>query len=233
MGTDTTKEAQEVISGGDDVSGEKPEESSSNPEMLTREQAEKLANEKHSKLDKRIAELEKTTTKAAKIIEAAESRAAAAEEALANAERAKEEAEFEKVRGDPDALSTFQTKKAVKDAEARVAKDRALLAKERAEHAEALAEIANFKIVQAASEIASKYKGVVASELIDLTDGSPEKMEKMAIRLSSGKAIGSKAGDSFVPDSGDGKGDSGQSTAEQRANWSMEQYKKWAEARFK
>lgn len=230
MDTDTTKGTQEDISTGDVASGEKPAESSSKPEMLTKEQAEKLANERHSKLDKRIAELEKTSTKASRALEAAEARATAAEEALANAEKAKEEAEFEGVRNNPDALSTLQAKKAVKDAQSQLARERAALAREKAEHADRLERAAKIELKETATEIASRYKGVEASELIDLTDGTPEKMEKMAVRLSGGKTTAEPPPkkEPFVPDSGDGKGTPGKPTNEQMEKWTDAQYMEWA-----
>ena len=233
MTTDATKGTQEGIV-TDATSEETEKVPSSQPEMLTKEQAEKLANERHSKLDKRIAELEKIGTKAAKAISAAEARAQAAEEALANAERAKEEAEFEGVRDNPDALSTLKAKKAVKDAQAQLARDRAQLAREKAEHEEALSEVAKYKTAQKAAEIASKYKGVEASELIDLTDGTPEKMEKMAIRLSGGKTRESKQEEKpFQPDSGDGRGGKGKPTMEQLENEPIESYMERAKDRYK
>jgi colicin import membrane protein len=230
MATDATTEKQDAIPEGDADSATTPAVPSSEPEMLTREQAEKLANERHSKLDKRIAEQDRVISRATKAIEAAEARAEAAERALAEAERAKEESEYESVRGNPDALTTWQAKKAVKDAEAKLAKERAALEKEKSENAEALAEATEYKKIKAASEIASKYEGVEASELIELTDGSPEKMEKMAQRL--GKPKESQPAKP-KPDSGAGKGGPGKPTLEQLENWSEEEYMRWAKDRFK
>ena len=59
---------------------------SGEPEMLTKEQAEKLADERHSKLDKEISDLRKAQEKSTKSIEAADKRAKAAEEALRESE---------------------------------------------------------------------------------------------------------------------------------------------------
>ena len=186
MTTDAEKEPTDVLLGGE-PSGEKPAEPSAPPEMLTKDQAEKLADQKHSKLDTRIGVLEKQGVACAKALEAADQRAKDAEEALERAERAKEEVELEGIKDNSDALSLFTAKRAHKDAVKALAEATRKLESEKAEHAEEILEAKKWRVFSDATEIASKYKGVEASNLVELTDGSKENMEKLAKALSGTK----------------------------------------------
>lgn len=229
---DATEVTGDSIATGDTPSTVIPSEPSTPPEMLTKEQAEKLANEKHSTLDKRIGELEKAGKTATRAVQDAETRAQVAEEALANAERANEQKEYDGIKDNPDALSIFESKKALREAMTEFRKRETELKRKELENEETITEAKEFKVLQKATEIASKHKGVTASELVELTDGTPEKMEKMAARLSGTKpAVVQLEGKPFEPDSGAGTGGDGKYTNEQLEAMTEEQYAEYARKR--
>lgn len=200
MTTDATKDPKEVLPLGEPSEGE-PKEPSAQPEMLTKDQAEKLANERHSTLDTKISTLEKAVTKAAKATEAAEKRAAGAEEALSRAAQEREKAELEGIGDNADALSIFHGKRTLREGQETLRRETAELERSKAEHAEALAEVAQVKILQVATEIASRNK-VDASTLVELTDGTKDAMEKLAKVLGSVKPKEPP----LIPDSGEHDG---------------------------
>jgi hypothetical protein len=213
---DAGKERTDLIDGAEDVahvdqpSGGKAEPS---PEMLTKEQADKLANEKHSKLDKRIAELEKSTLRASKQVELADKRAKDAENALLEAGRRAEEAERKSLGNTPDALSLFEARIALKQAEAKLQQQRDSFAAEKAIHDEEISEAKTYKLQKMAEEIADET-GVDASLLTSMTDGSREKMEKLAKVLPK-KTAEDKLNLPKPPDSGKTSGRYGNLTTDQ------------------
>ena len=212
-------------------SGEK-QTPSAEPETLTKEEAEKLANERHSKLDRRIAELEKQHEKSTKAIEAAANRAKIAEDNLALAKKQITEAERKALGDSPDAITLFEAKVAHKQAidalEQRVAQFEA----EKSEWAEVIAEAKQFKVVKLADEIASEYE-VDSALLVSLTDGSRDKMEKLAKSLPK-KTADDKLNLPKSPDSGRKKSSVlTNPTIEQREKMSMEQYADYVAERDK
>lgn len=200
-------------------SGEKPKPSTE-PEMLTKEQAEKLANERHSKLDKRISELEKITQRA-------DARAKAAEDRLAKAARQAEDAERDSIKDSPDALSLFEQR-------VKLRQDREAFEAERVAHAEDIAEAKQYKITRVADEIASEYE-VDSSLLVQLTDGSREKMEKLAKSLPKKEAGDNKPNlqKPPKPDSGKTSGRFGKPTLDQLEHMSMDEYAEYVKDRDK
>jgi chromosome segregation ATPase len=225
MVTDAKEEPKDAIQEAGQDSAEQQRDSKK-AKLYTEDEVEKKFSSQRSALDKKIAELTKATTSATSLIKEAEARASAAEQALEKAERAKDEAEYERVRGNPDALTDFQAKKAIKEAQEQLRKERADIARSKAEHADELKEIASWKTERAAREIADKHKGVDYKDLIELTDGSPEKMEKMAAKLATIKVAETpkevkEPEEENEPDSGDGKGNSGESFKDDEP---MEQY---------
>lgn len=219
MTTDAEVKPEEVVDSelaGDELSKEEPKPSPE-PEMLTKEQAEKLANERHSKLDKRIAELEKTTAKQVKALEVALTRAKAAEDALAQAER-------KSLGEDSDALSLYEAKLQAK-------KDHDALQVEMATYAEEIADAKQYRISKMADEIAAEY-GVDPSLLISLTDGTRVKMENLAKVLPQKEDEQAKKTPK-KPDSLKTIGGSREPTAEDLEKMSPEDYAEWAKKRYK
>jgi hypothetical protein len=236
MTTDAKENQKDTIQETGQDSAEQQRDSKKQ-KVYTEDEVEKKFSTQRSALDKQIAEAKATATKALKAIEEANARATTAEEALKKAERAKDEAEYERVRGNPDALSDFQAKKAIKDAQSQLAKERAEIALQKAEHADDMAALNTWKIERSAQDIASKHKGVDYKDLIELTDGSAEKMEKMAVKLekipTTETAATKETEEENEPDSGEGRGHSGKSSMKQLAEMPMEEYERQAKERYK
>ena len=218
--------------GGELPSGESAPEPSTSPEVFTKEQVDKLLNERHSKLDSRIAELERLTTKSTRAMEQANQRTKEAEEALARSLKEQEEKELAEIQDRPDELSLYRAKQRVREEGRKNEQTKKELEASKAEHEEALAEVLTFKLNQVAQAIAAKYEGVDAGLLIQLTDKTPEKMELLASQLGKAKA---KTPMTPRPDSGLSSGGAGKLTAEQIEKMSAEDYAQHpsVKARFK
>ncbi len=202
MTTDAPRKPGDALPAEGLPSTEKPLESSALPETLTRKEAEKLADEKHAKLDKTIAGLEKAASRSTAALEAAEKRATAAEEAQTEADKAKDAATLKAAGDSPDALSIYQAKIAVRDAQADLKTREAKLETDKREHAADIEDAQNYRKVQLANEIALET-GVDANLLIAVTDGTEEKMRKAAENL---PKTGQHQPAPTIPDSGGGAG---------------------------
>ncbi len=211
---------------------------SAEPEMLTKEQAEKLANERHSKLDKRLAELEKVTSRSTKAAEAAEARAKAAEAALAEARRKAEDSEREALKDSPDGLSLFEKEVKHRESVAAFARQQAEWEAQKATHEADIEEAKSYKVVKMADEIAADA-GVDAALLVSMTDAYTdstkrrEKMEALAKVLPKKETGDNKPNLTKPPrpDSGKTSGRFGKPTLEQLEKMSMEQYSEYVKER--
>lgn len=202
MTTDAPRKPEDALPAGGQPSTDKPPEPSALPETLTRKEAEKLADEKHAKLDKTISTLEKAASRSTAALEAAEKRATAAEEAQTEADKAKDAAALKAAGDSPDALSIYQAKIAVRDAQADLKTREAKLEADKLEHAGIIEDAQNYRKAQLANEIALEM-GVDANQLIALTDGTEEKMRKAAEIL---PKTGQHQPAPTIPDSGGGAG---------------------------
>ncbi len=212
--------------------GEKPAPSEE-PEMLTKEQAEKLANERHSKLDRRISELEKAQEKSKRALETAVKEAKDARDTLARARKDVEEAERKALGSTPDALSLFEAKVAHKQAVDAFEEQRRQFQADKAEWDEAIAEAKQYKVTKIADEIANNPKHKVdAALLVSMTDGSREAMEKLAAVLPE-KSDEDKPNIPKPPDSGKKSRVLTNPTVEQLGKMSMEEHAAWAAERDK
>lgn len=200
MITDAQKDPKDALPAEGQPSGDKPQEPSA-PETYTKEQAEKLADEKHAKLDKQIANLEKTASRSAAAVEAAERRAKAAEEAMAETEKAKDAAALKAAGDNPDALSLYQARVAVREAQADVKAEKEQLEADKREHAAEIEDAKSYKVMKLANEIGAELN-VDANQLVSLTDGTEEKMRKAAEIL---PKVGQPR-TTTIPDSGGGTG---------------------------
>ncbi len=221
------QEEETVPPEGERPSGEKPEMPSTPPETFTKEQVEKLVSERHSTLDKRIYELEKVAAKDTKARELAEQRAADAESALARAQKEKDDAEFEAIKDNPEGLTDYQRRLRHRERDAELTKRERELSRREAEQEEAVKELQVFKRTKLATEIASKYEGVDPAVLLELTDGSAEKMALLAKRL--GTTPSQPVGETpkppgFKPDSGLTSGGAKKLTDKQIEDMTVEQY---------
>lgn len=174
------------------------------PETYTREQVDQEIATKHSKLDKRLGELEKAGTRSTAALEAANRRTAVAEEALATVQVEKDRAELETAKGSPDALSLYTAKIAAREIKVGLDQREAALEASKTEHEAEITEARANTKVNLANTIA-RETGADASQLLNLTDGSEEKMRELAKVLPKGNAPASPVNPN-IPDSGTGKG---------------------------
>lgn len=245
MGTDAEAKTAEVTVDDsvdnpvvDMPSQDKEPKPSAEPEVLTKEQAEKLANERHSKLDKRIAELEKLTSRSAKAVQAAEARAKAAEAALAEAQRRAEDSERESLKDSPDGLSLFEKQVKHREAVAALERQKAEWETEKATHDADIEEAKSYKVTKMADEIAVDT-GVDAALLVSMTDAYTdstkrrEKMEALAKVLPKRETGDNKPNLTKPPkpDSGKTSGRFGKPTLEQLEKMPMAQYAEYVKER--
>ena len=204
--TDANQEPKDAIQETGQPSKDSADKPSTPPETLTRVEAEKLADqkadEKHSKLDTRLRELEKAGTRSTAALEAANRRTAVAEESLAVVQVEKDRAELEAAHGSPDALSLYQAKIAARERKATLDQRESDLTQKEADHADEIAEARVGKAAILATTIA-RETGVDASQLLNLTDGSEEKMRAAAEVL---PKLNAPVVPANIPDSGTGKG---------------------------
>ena len=186
------------------------------PRTYAKEEVDKLIRERHSILDKQIADLNKQLK--LKEEEAGEVRSLKAK--VAELEEEQERKELAEAEDNPDLKRQIQDRKAFKQRQSDLEKrERELKARE-LEHEEAIKAVTQYNLGKLAGEIVSKYPGIEAADLIELSDGSPEKMEKIAQRLSRKEALGLR------PDSGISVG-SGEPTIEQLDKMTPEEYAEW------
>jgi predicted RNase H-like nuclease (RuvC/YqgF family) len=177
-----TTENQDAVPGGQ-PSGQPAEE------MIPKSQVERLVAERHSKLDRRIADQERTLRQM--------------ESAISESERRYDELQETQFANDPDGRKTWQLKRDVERKVREIAKQQEELAKQRDDLTRDKDEVESFKkqkaALEAARTIAAKHEGVSPETLISLTDGSPEKMDALAkligkpkpvVQLDSGKTSG-------------------------------------------
>ncbi len=211
--------------------GEKPEDSTE-PELLTKEQVEKLFNKRQATLDKRIFELEKSQLKYTKALEAAAQRTKNAELSLALAQKERDDAERRALGDSPDALTLFEAKiKHKQDVEAMEERQRKF-EEDKSEWEDAISEAKQHKVAKIADEVASEYE-VDSELLVSMTDGTREKMEKLA------KVLPKKTADDVPiiprrpPDSGKKSRVLTNPTVEQLSKMSMGQYADYVAERDK
>ena len=208
-------------------SEEKVSQDSKEHELLTKEQVDK----RQSKLDKRIFELEKAQEKSTKAIEAAAKRAQVAEDALVEARKKTQEAERAALGDTPEAVRLFDARVAQREAADALEERQRRFDDERAEWEDTIAEAKQYKTTRLANEIASEYD-VDSELLVSLTDGSREKMERLAKSLPK-KEADDKTRLRRPPDSGRKSTVLTNPTVEQLNNMSMEQYAAYVAQRNK
>lgn len=156
------------------------ESSPSTPKTYTEEQVGKI----QSGLDKQVVKL---TGEVAKQTDALK----LSNERVEQLQREREETELKEIGDDPDALTLHNRKKALRDGEAELAKDKTAFEKEKESNTEALADLGKAKRVKKAEEIATRHN--VDAKLL-LKHGG-EDMEALAQDLP-------KLGEKKQPDSG-------------------------------
>ncbi len=128
---------------------------STTTQTYTQEQVEKLVNERHSKLDKTIAQL----TKERDSFKASHDSLSAQ---FADLQRRIDEVDEAKYKDDPDQLDIFQRRKKLLAEQAALKAERDALAKEKQDNAERLAKAAEVEWDGTVLEIATAAKGDAA-----------------------------------------------------------------------
>ena len=139
---------------------------------VLKDQVEKYADKKHSKLDREIATLTKSDAASTKRAEDAEARSV-------QLQREKDEAELESAQGDPERLGVIQRERKLRVEKAEIERRTREVTEQEEKIKPAVEAATEFERKLAAQEIATQY-GVEASLLIAHTDGSREKMESLA-----------------------------------------------------
>lgn len=188
---DETKEAtKNSLPGTEQASGGEVGNTPGEPKTYTEEEVAKIQNDGKA-----------TLGRVQKALEVAEARATSVEGTLAQLQKEKDEAELEVARGDSESLSIYQAKQSLRRREAELLKRDQDLAKQQVEFEDAITEVKAFKATKKASEIATKY-GVESSTLIELTDGTPERMEALAKVLPKKGTSEKKPKSAIKPDPG-------------------------------
>jgi len=148
-------------------------------------------------------------------VQAREDAAKAYEEKVAQAQRDKDAAELEAARNDPDKLSALQRRQHARAEADELAREKADLARSKAEHEDALKALKQSGILENANRLAKEHD-VDPSLLVEFGGDNLETMEKLAKKLASN--AGNKPPDPLHPDSsvttGGGKDLSGKSPLE-------------------
>lgn len=131
------------------------------PKTFTEEDVNRLVSERHSTLDRKIADLTKQLSTLQK-------RAEDAEAQLGTYKKEKDEAEFEKVKDDPEKLSAYQLRKQIRElAEAKKGQEEQLAQLQR-ELEEERKLSAPLKIAPVIAEVAKEFEGIDMDKLTKL-----------------------------------------------------------------
>jgi len=229
---DAQETKQDALPAGGQPSAEKQEPST--PKTFTEEQVKKLVNERHSTLDKTIAEQKRLIDRlSGEKDDLSKAQGSLAEELEAVKARI-EDAELSKVKGDPGLLKLYQNQKDIeKRTKALAQKEQALTQKEVTLTAMER-EIAKVSVGARIAETAVSHKVSVEAleqELEDLGITDPARFNKVAERLAASK--GNRTGEGLVTDSGLSVGGGGEPTQEQLEKMSMDEYKTYRDKQKK
>jgi chromosome segregation ATPase len=137
-----------------------------------------------------------------------------------------DEVEEGRYKDNPDAMSVYQMKRQLRDERAKLLEGKQELDRQRQEHQAEIDESKAYKRLRKAQEIAARYTGINPEELVNLTDGSDERMEALAKRIGKPKQEPKPKTEPTAevkPDSGVTSG-GGQLTPEIADKLSMEEY---------
>ncbi len=163
-----------------------PDEQKSSEELNTLKEAiDKEADKRHSKLDR------------AKNV--AEKRATDAETRFTNLQKQNDDMELQVARDNPEALTSIEAKRRIRETQETLERDKSEFEAKKSEYDEVIEKAKEASLKANAKKIADKYEGVTASDLLEFTDGSDEKMEALARKMAASKPP-EKSG--IEPDSG-------------------------------
>lgn len=223
-----------LLKAGQPSPGAKSNPSKASQKTFTKSEVDKMLDEKHSKLDKTIAQLTSERDTLKKDLESNKSR-------LDALEREQNESRLAEARNDPEALRIYQREQTLVKRERQVEERDRDMTRREGQLKEDRAEVDKDRGVVSIAYIAAKY-GLDTEELESLGISDPDTLEKVAEKLAAGKAKGTGEGEGgegeggegeggegegeFKPDSGEGAGGAGKPTHEQREKMSMAEYAK-------
>ena len=194
---------------------------SKQPETYTKEQVDKIRSDTLATAGRERAEIQKAADAAKKALDDSMQRLSDLEAEIETLRKEKDDTELEAARQNPDALSVLQAKQALRTQQANIEKKEREIQRREAEIEESTKALREAGRMAEAQQLAREYD-VDAQQLIDLTDGSRDKMEALAKRLQKPAASGQES--TTKPDSGVTTGTRGKLTKEQAHKLPMDQY---------
>lgn len=207
MKSDGSPETQDDLSavGGDNTFGEEGDTSTDTPRTYTEEQMQKVVNDTLAKRGRELAAEHKTRAdKAERQVTSLQAQIAQSKAASEALQRRMDELEEAKFGDNADALSLHRSRQQLRADRARLEQEKADLEKQQGDLEDDLAEAKAYKAKKEADTIAANYDGVDAQDLVDYTDGTPEKMEALAKKLGKPKPKGKKGGSAEGGEGGEG-----------------------------
>jgi len=190
--------------GGDNSPGGEGDSSTKTPKTYTEGELQKVVSDTLAKRGRELAAEHKTRAdKAERQVTGLQAQIAQAKAASEALQRQMDELEEAKFGDNPDALSLHRSRQQIRADRARGEQEKADLDVKRQELETDLAEAKAYKVQKEADAVAAKYDGVDAQDLVDYTDGTPEKMEALAQKLGKPKKAKPKAGETEGAESGD------------------------------
>jgi len=230
MLSDNPEESQ-VASSVEQPSGDEPTGSSTEPPPKEAPASDELkrAKEGQSAADKKAASLQKELADEKSKTEKANARITSLSERLSKLEEENAKREIEKIGDNPDALSIFTAKQEVRGEWDKIETRTGELDDREKNLSDRESVVVEAEKKMAAAEIASRpeYKGVNPERLVELSDGTPEKMEQLAKLMVAGAGKTTHEipeGEQPPPSADLGEGLAGELTAEQIDKMTMEQY---------
>lgn len=194
---DGTEKSQDSSAVTQDSSG--TEQGTSAEIFYTREQVEKMVSDRLAAVGREAKALrDKEKQVADELRQIADARL--------EFQRQKEEAELETARDDPTELSRIKREQKLRQQQQAAERKEAELVDREAKAADREKEADEKLAKVAAVTIASKYEGVVPEDLLNFTDGSPDKMEVLAQKLSGKKGTAPRMKIDSGVTAGGGKG---------------------------
>ncbi len=186
--------------------------------------SEEEVKQRHSKLDKTIAQLTRELTEARQSGETTASDLKAMQKQL-------DDAEVARIGDDPEKVSVYQLRRTGQEERSKAAAEKREAARLMAEAKAEREAMAADKAEIAIGKLAIKYK-LPDKTLRDLGITDIEALEKVAVTLAANMAVKAKP-EGFNLDSGLSSGGAGEPTQEQLEKMSDAEYEKWASPRFK
>lgn len=195
MNLDESQNAQDDLSGdaGDNTSDGEGDSSGDTPKTYTEEQMQKVVSDTLAQRGRELAAEHKgRADKAERQVTSLTAQITQAKTASESLQRQMDDLEESKFGDNADALSLHKGRQQLRTERARLEQDRSDAEKRQQDLEEDLAEAKAYKALKAADAIVAEFDGVDAKDLVDYTDGTPEKMKALAEKLGKPKKAKAK-----------------------------------------